>query len=59
MAMVQGAGFAIQHEETAGAALGQGMTGDKSFRKLEVEVGYAHGWGSCRRGADSTGNARS
>ncbi|MNT68168.1 hypothetical protein D3C72_2063750 [compost metagenome] len=57
--VAQGARFAIQDEESAGAAFGQGMTGNQSFGKLEMEVGYAHGGGSYRRGADSTGNARS
>ncbi|MNR02666.1 hypothetical protein D3C85_1185280 [compost metagenome] len=57
--VIQGACFAIQDKESAGAAFGQGMTGNQSFGKLEMEVGYAHGGGSCRRGADSTGNARS
>ena len=56
--VLEQAGMALEPEQrpgqqacsAAGAALGQGMTGDKSFRKLEVEVGYAHGWGVVSQG---------
>ncbi len=45
LTMGQLASGAVEHQQTAGTTLGEGMTGDKSVRQLEVKVGNAHGLG--------------